>query len=523
MNRRPASSARWTIGQVDRDKGLTGRGRPLAIHIWMSARQSTMYIAATVAGIVAVVALTARVGADAQWLAALGHVIIERRSIPTGVPFATAATSHWPNSIVLAELVFDALEQGLGDRGLMLAQLLAVAAALGFLARDAREGGAEAPGISVALLLAALGALPALAIARVQLFSLVLFPLLVSLLRAQHRRPSRRIWLVVPLLALWANLHGTVLLGLAVVFAYLLCSRARREPIVAAGVGLASTAALCLTPALASTVDYYHGLVTNVAAERGQGMWSALSLGSAFDLLLIGAAVALSVWAFRARPQLWEWAVLAGLAAETIHASRTGIWLLLFLVGPAARSIKPLRTWRALLVPVGVASLAAIAFAVAGGPALAGASPALVQRALALARGTPVLAEDAIAEQVALAGGRIWVGNPVDAFSHRDQGIYLDWVQGDPAGRRALNARIRVVLASRGSPAQRLMSDASGYAVVSSDRTTSLYELRSPAATSCRDPWSRRPESRSNGVHLMANSDLGAATGGRTVVGWREQ
>ena len=91
-----------------------------------SARRSTVYIAATVAVIVAIAALLARVGADAQWLAALGHVIVQRHSIPTGIPFAAAPTSHWPNAIVLAELAFDALERTLGDRGLMLAQLLAV-------------------------------------------------------------------------------------------------------------------------------------------------------------------------------------------------------------------------------------------------------------------------------------------------------------------------------------------------------------------------------------------------------------
>jgi hypothetical protein len=206
-----------------------------------SARRSTVYIAATVAVIVAIAALLARVGADAQWLAALGHVIVQRHSIPTGIPFAAAPTSHWPNAIVLAELAFDALERTLGDRGLMLAQLLAVGVGLAVLGRDALAGGADPPGTSGALLLAGIGALPSLAIARVQLFSLLLFPILVALLRAESRRPSRRIWLLVPLLALWANLHGTVLLGLAVALAYLLCSRLRREPIVAVVAGVASS------------------------------------------------------------------------------------------------------------------------------------------------------------------------------------------------------------------------------------------------------------------------------------------
>ncbi len=442
-----------------------------------SAHRSKMYLAATVAAIAAAAALLARVGADAQWLAALGHVIAQRHSIPTGIPFAAAPTSHWPDATVLAQLLFNGLERGLGDRGLMLAQLLAVGLAFTVLARDALAGGADARGTSRALLLAALGTVPALTIARVQLFSLVLFAVAVALLRADARAPSRRIWLVVPLLVLWANLHGTVLLGLAVVFAYLLCSRARREPLLALSVGIASTLALCLTPALTGTVDYYHGLLTNVAAQSGQGMWGALSPTSPLDLLLIAAAAALLARVIRARPRLWEWAVLVALAVLTVQASRTGVWLLLFIAGPAARAITPIRArWTALVGPVAVASIAAIAFATVRGPATGGATHALLARAVTLAHGSPMLAEDIIAEQVALDGGRIWVGNPIDAFSRRDQAIYLDWLDGKAAGRRALNAQVRVVLVSRGSPAQALMAATPGFTAVGGDATARIYE-----------------------------------------------
>jgi hypothetical protein len=440
------------------------------------SRPSNLYLAATVAVIVAVAALFARVGADAQWLATLGHVIVQRRSIPTGIPFAAAPTSHWQNPLVLAELVFNELEVLLGDRGLMLAQLLAVGVGFAVLGRDARAGGADPPGISGALLLAAIGALSSLAIVRVQLFSLVLFPVVIALLRAEARRPSRRIWLVVPLLALWSNLHGTVLLGLAVVLAYLLCSRARREPMVAAGVGLASSAALCLTPALAGSIAYYHGLLTNVAAQRGQGMWGPLSFTAPLDLLLIAAAIVLGVRMIRARPQLWEWAVLVALGVLTIQAGRNGVWLLFFLAGPAARAIRPRHGWQGLVAPAAVASLLAITFAVVRGPAPDGATPRLLARALTLAHGSPVLAEDVLAEQFALDGGRIWMGDPIDAFTRRDQAIYLDWLQGSPAGRQALTAQVRVVLVSRTSPAQALMARTPGFTCVGSDARSRIYE-----------------------------------------------
>jgi hypothetical protein len=119
---------------------------------------------------------------------------------------------------------------------------------------------------------AGIGALPSLAIARVQLFSLVLFPLLLALLRAQSRSPSRAIWLAVPLLAVWSNLHGAALLGAGMLIVYLVFEPARREPVLTLAVTGASLAALCLTPVLLRTVTYYHGVLTNLAAQRGEGM-----------------------------------------------------------------------------------------------------------------------------------------------------------------------------------------------------------------------------------------------------------
>jgi hypothetical protein len=450
--------------------------------------RSTVLIIATVTLIVALAGLLAKIGADAQWLAALGHVIAVRHVIPAGVPFAAAPTGHWPNALVLAELVFNGLEGTLGDRGLMLAQLLAVGAAMTVLSRDARAAGGSSRATSGVLLVAALGTLPSLAIARVQMFSLVLFPVLVMLLRAEARNPSRRIWLVLPLLALWSNLHGAALLGLAVVLAYVLLVRLRQQPMTAVSVAIASPLALCLTPALGGTVSYYHGLLTNVAAQRGQGMWGPLSLHAPLDIVLLLAALALAVRVWRARPQLWEWAVLAALTLATIEASRNGVWLLFFLVPPAARAARaartataptaatPPRTWEGLVPLAALASTVLIVFTIVRGPTAQVATKALVAQAIDLAHGSPVLAADGVDEQVALQGGRIWVGNPIDAFSKPEQAAYLDFLQGSAGGRQALAAQVRVVLVSRGSRTQALMNATPKFALVATDRRAAIYE-----------------------------------------------
>jgi hypothetical protein len=431
----------------------------------------------TVASLVlALVAFLGTIGADSRWLAALGRFILAHGTIPHRVPFAAAASSHWPNVPVLAELTFHGLEAGLGDRGLMIGELLAVGVALAVLARDAAAGGAASAGLSLVLLATGVGALPSLAVARVQMFSLALFPLLVALLRAEARRPTRRIWLVLPLLALWSNLHGAALVGLGLTLIYLALDRIRREPRTAVAVALLASAALCLTPALERTPAYYYGVLTNVAAERGVGLWAPLSPRRPFDVLLVVVAVGLVVLLRTRRPARWELVAILALAALTVHTGRSGVWLLFFLLAPAAAAVRTLPPPRTRLLAAALAvSLAIAGFSIVRGPVSNGAGHRLVERAISLAAGRPVLAEDALAEQVALAGGRIWIGNPIDAFSRHDQRVYLDWLRGTPQGRVALEGPADVVLVHAGSDADSLVADTPGFVRVSASREAVLY------------------------------------------------
>ena len=137
------------------------------------------------------------------------------------------------------------------------------------------------------------------------------------------------------LLALWSNLHGAALLGLGVLWAYLALSRFSQDRPTAIAAGPLAPAAMCLTPAGVHTVDYYEGLLTNVAAQRGVGLWAPLG-SSALDVLLVVAALALAFRARCQRPAMWELVVLAVLALVTIRAARDGVWLLFMLVAPAA-------------------------------------------------------------------------------------------------------------------------------------------------------------------------------------------
>jgi hypothetical protein len=438
---------------------------------------STARVVVTVVLLTGLLGAVATVGADSRWLAALGRLIVEGGGIPRGIPFASAPTEHWPNTLVLAELVFDGLERALGDRGLVVAQLIAVAGALGLLARDARIGGATSQGIVSSLALAALGALASLAVVRVQMFSLVLFPLMVAVLRAEARAPSRRIWLAPLLLVVWSNLHGAALSGLVLLYVYLALSRFRQDRRTAVAVALAALPALCLTPAGIRTVSYYHGLVTNLAAQRGVGQWAPLG-SSPLDWVLVLAALLLLARVWRVRPAIWERAMIALLAVLTVKAGRDGVWLLFFLAPVAARRTRVRRDWNGL-VPLGAALAIVLLVADVARAPVGGAAPQLISRAVGLAQGTPILADGIPAEQVALRGGRIWAGNPIDAFSRRVQAAYLDWLDGAAGGRVALAVpRVRVVIAGSGSAAARLTAASGIFRAVSSRGAVTLFLRR---------------------------------------------
>ena len=141
---------------------------------------------------------------------------------------------------------------------------------------------------------------------------------------------------------------------------------------------------------------------------------------------------------------------------------------------PAVTVDNPLTLPR-VAAPALLALVALAVFGLVRGPHQAGADSTLLQRALSRAAGTPVLATDLLAEQVALAGGRIWLGNPIDAFRNEDQRSYLDWLEGRPTGDRALRAAPRVVLARLGSPAQRRLARGGPFREVARDSRAVLY------------------------------------------------
>jgi hypothetical protein len=372
----------------------------------------------------------------------------------------------WVNVPVLGELVFHALQVVGGDRGLLLAQLVATAAALTLLAVGMRAYGAPDAASALVLMLVFFAAAPSFIIVRAQLFSLVLFCAALLLLRAEARTPSRRVWLLVPLIAIWANLHGAVLVGLAIAAAYLVLDRLRREPAVAVSVLAACCGALFITPAFAKSGSYYLGVLQSEAAQRGEGMWAPLSLHRPFDVLFVLLAIPLLVFAYRSGLRIWEFVCVAAFAAMTLQAGRNAIWLACFVAAPAAhglgkRFLRDFTVSRRPVVLCAVIPAAFLAIGVFQTPHQNGAGERVRGEAARLAAGKPILADGIDAEQLALDGRQVWIANPLDAFSRRDQGRYLDWLDASPAGDALLREAAAVVVTRGSAPQLRLERDRS--------------------------------------------------------------
>ena len=190
-------------------------------------------------------------------------------------------------------------------------------------------------------------------------FSLALFPVLLLLLRSEAQKPSRRIWLAVPLLALWANLHGGVLVGFGVVAAYLRAPpQLRQSPISTSVLFPACTGALFATLRPPRDIPLLRRACSAAASFGALTAVGAASLHVTLDRSLHRRRGSrCSPRLVRSRPLAWELVLLFALGVMSVEATRNGIWFLMFAATPdhaceaaANRCSRPLLSRRLALV-----------------------------------------------------------------------------------------------------------------------------------------------------------------------------
>ena len=148
------------------------------------------------------------------WLALLSGRVISDSGLPSEDYFTVWTHGRdWVDQQWLGQLTMYGL-WSVGDLQLLAAtHILLVTGAFGGALALARRGGASTRAT------AAIGVLalePTLAVSgniRTQSFALVFFVVLLWILRADSTLATRQVFWVVPLLAVWTNVHGSVVLG----------------------------------------------------------------------------------------------------------------------------------------------------------------------------------------------------------------------------------------------------------------------------------------------------------------------
>jgi len=202
-----------------------------------------------------------------------------------------------------------------------------VACALAIAATVARRLGASQRSVAVGLLLPVLGA-PWLAQVRTQSLALAPFVLVYALLALDARRPGRRVLLVLPVLAVWANLHGTVVLAAGLTGLYALTLLRKRASRLRAGALLAG-APLCVvaSPYGLGLVGYYHTMFVSAPLREYVSEWGPPTIGSASAIFFLSAFGLVALWA-RHGPVLTSferWA-LPVLLFGALTAARNCVW-----------------------------------------------------------------------------------------------------------------------------------------------------------------------------------------------------
>jgi hypothetical protein len=305
-----------------------------------------LYIVAAVAVILIPTLAMAVTPNDFWFHLAMGRETWESGRVPTQDPFSfTRAGAAYYNQAWLAQLALYGLHRLGGLELVVFVHALVITASVVLLIALCRELGGSKRATSVVVCLITLPmAAPNFGV-RPQAFAFLLFALVLWLVwGARHRATvdpaaSARLWAVPPAVAVWANLHGSFPLAIAILVAAIAGDTAARRlgcsaPAAAFDgklvlVAAASVLASLLNPVGWKVWAYVLELSTSPVIAEFVMEWQRPSLGDAMGiafylaLALVVAGVALA----RRRLDPAEVLLAAGLLVLALSALRNTGWL----------------------------------------------------------------------------------------------------------------------------------------------------------------------------------------------------
>jgi len=284
--------------------------------------------------------------------------------------------STWTDQQWLAQLVVYGAHSLGGHALLSIATATSVVLAFSIAAAASRSLGAGPRAIWV-LFLPVLMAAPWGWSVRAQMLALPLYTGLLWLLASEARRPTRRVWIALALLVVWANVHGSVALGALLVVllaAYELVTSRGRSWLRSGALAVLAPLAVLATPyGPLETARYYHLLLVDppFAGRVTEWHWAEPALNTLFFYVLAAITLPLVVWG-RRRLTLFDLAILALTFAGAVNAIRGIVWFALacmvfapVAIGRSLESRNPGPPLRRLNLGIS-AVLAAALLAVAG-------------------------------------------------------------------------------------------------------------------------------------------------------------
>jgi hypothetical protein len=266
-----------------------------------------------------------------SWL----NLVAGREVVEHGLPSHDTLTVYgagrvWTDQQWLAQVLMYGAH-GLG--GYALLSILTCASVVGaftIAAVAARTLGAGPRAIWV-LFLPVLVAAPWAWSIRAQMLTLPLYTGLLWLLATEARRPTGRIWLALPMLVLWGNLHGSAALGALLVLVLVVYELGRsrgRSWRRSVPLGLLAPLMLLVTPyGPGATVRYYHLLLVDppFKGQVTEWRWPAPATNTIAFYVLICLTIPIVAWG-RKRLTIYDFAVLAVTLAGAFTAIRGVPW-----------------------------------------------------------------------------------------------------------------------------------------------------------------------------------------------------
>jgi hypothetical protein len=462
---------------------------------------------------------------DTHWQIAIGQWILSHHAVPESDIYSfTMNGQPWISTQWLAQVAYALAFQVAGWAGPVMLAATAVAAALALLARFL---GARLPQTTTVLIVA--GALALMAPHLLARPHVLAMPVLVlwfgGLVAAADRGEAPSPWLL-PLMALWANLHGGFVFGLALIGPVALdgiCSSDAAKTAAArlalalrwAGFAVAALAASCVTPYGWNAILASRKILGLGEALQLIGEWHPASFGGigSFEICLL-LLLALTLWRGIVLPPL-RIVLLLGLLHMAFSAERNqevfALVAPIILAAPLARQIGGPGD-------VGEPRLDRLQFA---GLALCLLAATLLMTSLErFEPGTRNAPADAVAELKRLGVARVFndydfggylIANDIATFIDGRTELFgetfvvdhhraIELIDPDKLLRMLADYDIDATLLRTGSAASKLLDHLDGWQKVHVDSIATIH-LRRPGALHPAEP-AIRPTVDTGGGHL---------------------